>query len=131
PRHVGEVVVAGAAGLHGFAHRDVDAGQPRMTGQRRGRHRLADAGVGAGDDEDTHLRTASTSVSTSRARAISSSDNDARAVSRSRAVRAGTFGGRKQPTRTPRSRHAAAAASATSGSPRMTDTTADSGRSVT
>ena len=51
---IGEVVVAGAAGLHGFAHSDVDAGQPRVTGQRRGRHRLADAGVGARDDENGH-----------------------------------------------------------------------------
>ena len=73
----------------------------------------------------------STSVSTRRASAISSSESDARAVSRSREVPAGTVGGRKQPTRTPRSRHAVAAANATSGAPRITDTTADSGRSGT
>ena len=55
PPDVGEVVVAaGAAGLDRFAHRDVDSGQPRMTRQRRGGHRLADAGVGASDDENAH-----------------------------------------------------------------------------
>ncbi len=52
-------------------------------------------------------------------------------MSRNREVPAGTVGGRKQPTRTPRSRHDTAAANATSGSPRITDTTAESGRSST
>ena len=55
----------------------------------------------------------------------------ARAVRRSRDVPAGTVGGRKQPTRTPASRQAVAAATATSGSPRITDTTADCGTSAT
>src|SRR5687767_6418927 len=114
---IGQVVVAGAAGLHGFAHRDVDAGEPRMTGQGPGRHRLADSGIGSRDDESAHAPAESTSVRTSRAKAISSSERDARAVSRNREVPAGTVGGRKQPTRTPRSRHDTAAASAASGSP--------------
>lgn len=43
----------------------------------------------------------------------------------------GTVGGRKQPTRTPASRQAAAASTATCGSPRITDTTADCGTVAT
>ena len=69
----------------------------------------------------------STSASTDPAWASSASVSVARAVSRSLLVPFGTDGGRKQPTRTPRSAHAAAAATAMSGSPSTTDTTADGG----
>ena len=58
-------------------------------------------------------RGARTSARTARTRARSASVRSARAVRRSRLVPAGTDGGRKQPTRTPRSAHRRAAATAT------------------
>ena len=59
PADLGEIVVAVVPvgpGLHRFAHRDVDARQSGVTGQRRGGHRLAHSGSGAGDDDDAHGR---------------------------------------------------------------------------
>src|SRR5699024_10099418 len=113
---------------HRLTYRDVEADLPRVARQRRAGDRLADPGAGAGDDQDGQGRaTASTSISTRRAKSRSSAFSEARAVSRSRDVPAGTVGGRKQPTCTPASRQAVAAAGATSGSPRITETTADCG----
>src|SRR6202012_5460620 len=131
PGDLSEVVITRLdSGLNGFAYRNVDARLPRGRRQGGGDDGLADPGPRPGDDQNRQRRPAhSTSVSTVRASSRSSESSEARAVSRSRAVPAGTGGGRKQPTRTPASRQATAAASAASGSPRITDTTADCGNS--
>ena len=86
----------------------------RERGDRRGHHRLADAGPGAGDHETTRGHAAVARCRSPRRthgrqdvrerlaqRARSASVRSARAVSRSRQVPSGTDGGRKHPTRTP------------------------------
>ena len=125
--HLGEItrLVGSDAGLDGLEDRH-PAGRERRD--RRRDHGLADTGPGTGDDQDHRCSTVDkTSARTAPARASSTSVSVARAVSRSLLVPFGTDGGRKQPTRSPRSAHAAAAATAMSGSPNTTDTTADGG----
>ena len=99
------------------------------SGQRRRRDRLAHAGPGAGDDED-HRCASTTLDRTSVARAQASAGTPALVVIRSREMPSGTDGGRKQPTRTPCSRHSAWAAMATCGDAIGTESTAPAGAST-
>src|SRR6202030_719288 len=97
----------------------------QMADQRRGHIGLADVGAGRGDEDGAHEWRPITRVRTIPARrSISASGCCAVKAKRSRAVPAGTVGGRMATTRKPPASSISEAASAASASPTMTGTMA-------